>query len=254
MTETPVRTSPKIRRIRHEVRRRTLTIAATERLTPHMIRLRLKGIELHGFASLGADDHLKLIVPGPDGEEVQRDVTPRRHDAETGDLVIDVVDHPGGPAADWARAARPGDAARIGGPRGSSVIEGDIGHWLLIGDEAALPAIGRRIEELPGGASVTSLVAVPGPADEQRIPTAAAHEALWIHRPLAAAGDPLPYLRVLQGMELPERSFVWIAAETGVARTLRTHFTGIGHDQGWMKSSGYWVSGVGDAQIPAVGD
>jgi NADPH-dependent ferric siderophore reductase len=42
-----------------------------------------------------------------------------------------------------------GDAIRIGGPRGSQVIEGPIAHWLLVGDETALPAIGRGSRNCP---------------------------------------------------------------------------------------------------------
>ena len=40
----------------------------------------------------------------------------------------------------------------VGGPRGSSIISSEgIDSHLLIGDETALPAIGRRLEELPPG-------------------------------------------------------------------------------------------------------
>jgi NADPH-dependent ferric siderophore reductase len=63
-------------------------------------------------------------------------------------LTID-FDHEGGPVSDW-RAAKVGDAIRIGGPRGSQVIEGPIAHWLLVGDETALPRrIGRRGANCP---------------------------------------------------------------------------------------------------------
>lgn len=196
-------TLPQIQRLRHELRWRNLTLAATERLTPSMIRLTFTGADLQGFVSAGADDHIKITVPGADGTETRRDYTPRRYDAARGELVLDVVDHVGGPAADWARAARVGDGLTIGGPRGSAVIGGDIAQWLLIGDETALPAIGRRIEELPAGVPVTSLVAVPSVADEQVLTTAARHEALWLHRPLAEAARPEPFLAALDGLEIP---------------------------------------------------
>ena len=247
MQETSVPTPPPVERIRHAQRRRTLTVAARERLTPHMIRLTLKGLELHGFASLGADDHLKLIVPDADGGEVQRDIPPRRFDAEAGDLVIDILDHGAGPAADWARSVQPGDPARIGGPRGSAVIGGGVVHWLLIGDETALPAIGRRIEELPAGIHATSLVAVPGPEDGQLFRTRGTHRPVWIHRPLSQAARSERFLAALDGLKLPARSFVWIAAEAAIAREIRARFLLEGHDPAWMKTSGYWTARDRDA-------
>ncbi len=55
-------TLPTITRMRHELVRRSLTVAATERLTPHMQRITLTGPDLAGFQSAGFDDHIKLMV------------------------------------------------------------------------------------------------------------------------------------------------------------------------------------------------
>ena len=153
--------TPVITRVRHELAVRTLDVLAVTRLTPHMIRVTLGGAELEGFASAAPDDHIKIMVPDQDGTIVRRDYTPRHYDRETGTLLLDFVDHEGGPAAEWARSVVPGGTLQIGGPRGSQVIGGEIRHWLLIGDETALPAIGRRVEELPAHTTVTTLVAVP---------------------------------------------------------------------------------------------
>ena len=57
---TPV--APTIHRIRHELHRRSLEVAAVERLTPHMIRITLAGAELAGFTSLAPDDHIKIFM------------------------------------------------------------------------------------------------------------------------------------------------------------------------------------------------
>ena len=239
---------PVIRRVRHELKFRELTVTEVSHLTPHMIRVTVAGDDLDGFLSASPDDHVKVFFPREGGEPERRDYTPRRHDAEANSLVLDFVDHEGGPAADWARGAKVGDPLSIGGPRGSQVIEGDIAHWLLIGDETALPAIGRYIEEMGAGTKVTSLVAVPGPADEQGFDTAAELDSNWIHRPLDAATDPAPYIEALKAIELGEKTFVWIAAEAAVARALRAYMT----DQrsvplGWLKASGYWIKGEADA-------
>lgn len=237
--------NPEIRRIRHEARRRTLTVAETRRLTPHMIRLTLRG-DLDGFTSDGFDDHIKLFVP--DGDSIaMRDYTPRRFGPDG--LIVDVVDHPGGPAADWARAAREGDEVGIGGPRGSKVIEGPIAHWLLVGDESALPAIGRKIEELPAGRRVTALVAVPTAQDEQVFRTHADLTMHWVHRSPSASHEVAPMMTALDGIALPEATFAWIAAEAGVARALRDRLLDRGLPRTWTAAAGYWLHGAADTAV-----
>ena len=247
--------SPRVTRLRHDLKRRLLQVVRVERLTPAMLRIAFTGDALADFVSAGADDHVKIFIPTSGGEVVSRDYTPRAFDAAARSLVIDFAVHDAGPATLWALNARPGDQLEIGGPRGSMVIDPDIGWWLLIGDETALPAIGRRIEELPAGARVISLVAVPGKSDEQTFVTAASHQALWVHRPLDQADDPEPVLRSLAPLELPAGDgFVWIAAEARVARAARQFLVEQrGHPLPWLKASGYWVRGVADASDKLIG-
>jgi len=253
MTETP---APQLQRFRQEPKRRNLTVRSVTQLTPAMIRVVLGGDDLADFQSLAPDDHVKLLL-GAESEGTRpqmRDYTPRRFDALRHELTLDFVDHPGGPAADWARAAQPGDRVGIGGPRGSAVITGPIAHWLLIGDETALPAIGRRIEEMAAGTSVTSLVAVPSEADRQGFETAAQHKARWVIRPLSEAADPAPLLTALATLELPPGTFAWIAAEAGVAKALRAALIERGMAPNWIKASGYWVHGQADASVKSLED
>ncbi|SOC14629.1 NADPH-dependent ferric siderophore reductase [Rhodobacter sp. JA431] len=236
--------TPTITRHRFEVQRRKLTVLAREEVTPQMLRLVLGGPELSGFTSLGADDHIKLFVPDGAGGQAMRDYTPRAYDPSKGELVIDFALHDAGPATAWARAAQVGDEAHIGGPRGAQVIEGPIARWLMIGDETALPAIARRIEEMAPGTPVTSLVAVQSAGEEQRIETRAEHVALWVHR--ADPTDATGLLAALARISLPEQTFVWLAAEAGVAKALRAALAERGHPAPWMKAAGYWVSGEAD--------
>lgn len=219
-----------------------------------MIRVTLGGAELAGFVSAAPDDHIKIMVPDQDGTIVRRDYTPRHYDREAGTLLLDFVDHEGGPAAAWARSVVPGGTLQIGGPRGSQVIGGDIRHWLLIGDETALPAIGRRVEELPAHATVTTLVAVPGPEDEQVFATAARHTAHWVHRPVAQADQAEGILAVLENIVIPEGTFVWVGAEASVARAVRSVVQDQRqHPAAWLKASGYWLKGQADASVKDVG-
>ncbi|MFT4256141.1 MAG: siderophore-interacting protein [Pseudoxanthomonas sp.] len=241
---------PEIRRVRHEPRRRTLRVLRSERLTPNMQRLTLGGPELRDFASESPDDHIKLFFPQPGGGEEMRDYTPRRFDRDKGELVVDFVVHEGGPATAWAKRAKPGDALAVGGPRGSRVIAGPIRRWLFVGDESALPAIGRFVEELPAGDRATLAVSVPGADDAQVLASRAEVSAHWIARDGGDAGDPAPLLRALAALEIPGDCFVWAAAEAGVARAIRRHLIDErGHPPKWMKIAGYWVRGEANASI-----
>lgn len=246
--------TPNIRRMRHETRRRRLTIQSVERITPHMLRITAEGPELDGFFSASPDDHIKIFVTDAQGQSAMRDYTPRHYDAENGRLTVDFFDHEAGPASEWARKAQVGDSLELGGPRGSQVIEGPIAHWLLIGDESALPSIGRRVEELGAELGATVIAAVPDAADEQILTSQAALQTHWVHRPAAQATDAAPILAVLAGLDIPPQTFIWIAAEAGVARALREALLARGIDKAWIKAAGYWVAGQADAAVKSFED
>jgi NADPH-dependent ferric siderophore reductase len=237
--------------VKHEIKKRTLTVRTVERITPNMLRVLFEGEELDGFLSLSPDDHVKLFFPVDGDEAEKRDYTPRRHDAAAGTLTIDFALHDpkgAGPATRWALSARPGDKLQIGGPRGSKVIPADFDWWLLVGDETALPAIGRRLEETHPNVPVTTLVAVTGPEEEQTFQTNAAHTALWVHRPADRADDPAPLLKALKTFRPGKGDgFIWIAAESKVAHAARDFVAEkLGHDPAWTKASGYWSKGSAD--------
>jgi NADPH-dependent ferric siderophore reductase len=238
-----------ITRLRHDTRRRTLTLATIEPLGDHMRRMVFTSPELKDFVSASADDHIKLLFPAADGETVMRDFTPRRFDTTSGTLTIDFALHDAGPATRWAAAAQIGDTLDIGGPRGSAVVPDDFDWYLLIGDESALPAIGRRVEELRAGVPVITLGVVNGAADEQTFATRAAWTGEWVHRAGTSASDADLLLGALRRLALPAgEGFVWIAAETTVAKALRAHVIDtLGHRREWLKAAGYWTRGIADA-------
>lgn len=254
-----------IGRVRHELRRRLLTVTATERVTPNMLRITLAGDDLAGFVSAGYDDHVKLCFPkpgedapvwpavGPDAVPLpegvvaspMRDFTPRRYDAGKGELVIDFAVHEAGPASDWATRAVPGSRLGVGGPRGSFVVTDDFDWYLLVGDETALPAIGRRLEELRAGPRAIVIGGVTVAAEEQAFASRADLDIRWLHRPLARANDLGPWLEALSALTLPEGDgYVWIAGETDVAKALRKVLVEErGVPRAWIKSAGYWRHG-----------
>ena len=244
-----------IRRVRHELRRRVLTVQEAERLTPRMVRVTLVGEDLAGFVSAGHDDHIKLFFPTAEENGTEpppmRDYTPRRYDAAAGTLAVDFALHEAGPATRWAAQATPGQTLQIGGPRGSFVVTDDFDWVLLIGDETALPAIGRRLEELRAGVRSLVVAAVAGPEEEQAFDSRAQLEVHWVHRPLVRATDPEPLLKAVAALTLPDGDgYVWVAGESQTAKAIRRHLVAErGLPKAWVKAAGYWRQGS-----PAVHD
>lgn len=240
-------TAHEVRRVRREVRRRTLTVTALEALSPRTLRVVFSSPELRDFESDAPDDHIKLFFPSG-AEIVMRDFTPRAFDAAQGRLLVDFALHAEGPATTWARAARVGDRLEIGGPRGSLVIPDDFDWYLLIGDESALPAIARRVEELRPGVPVTTVVAVQGAEDEQSLNTQAAWSPIWLHR-TTTTDDAAPLLAAVASLKFPPGDgLVWIAGENRLARALRDHIVKERqHPAAWTKAAAYWKRGEADA-------
>ncbi len=238
-----------VQRLRLDTRRRLLTVQAVDRLTPRMQRVVLASPELADFDSRGADDHVKLFLP-PDasGERAMRDYTPRAFDREARTLTLDFALHEAGPATAWALAARPGDTLEIGGPRGSTVVPDDFDWYLLAGDETALPSIGRRLEGLRAGVPVITLVVLDDARDVQAIDTRADWRAHWLYRG-QGRDDASLLLDAVRALDTPPGDgYLWIAAESKVARALRAHAVDErGQHPRWMRAAGYWRRGEAGA-------
>lgn len=236
-----------IERVRYEPKRRLLTVATRAQLTPSMLRFTFTSPDLADFRSRAPDDHVKLFLPDPHGPgEVMRDYTPRAFDEARKILTLDFALHDAGPATAWALAAQPGDRLAIGGPRGSLVVADDFDAYLLVGDETALPAIGRRLEFFSrANVPITTLVVVDGPEHVQTFDTKADWTPIWVFRRGAHADDATLLRRALAAWATPQGdAYVWIAAEAGVARRLRDYMLeDRGHPKAWLKASGYWVRG-----------
>lgn len=249
----PVDVDPRApQRVRHQPRRRVLDVLRVEKIAAHMIRVTLGG-DLDGFRSLGFDDHVKLFFPtgavGADGEPEyeSRDYTPRRYDPQANTLEIEFVLHDAGPATRWAEQAAPGQTLRIGGPRGSFVISTTAFDWhLLIGDDTALPAIARRLEELPAGTRVVVLAEVDNVADQVTFNSAANVSVTWVHRNGAEPGSSDALARGLASLTLPKGDYyAWVACESFTAKALRaTLIADHGAHPKWIRAAGYWRRGA----------
>jgi len=256
---------PLVSRVRHSPKFRMLTVARIRDLTPRMRRMTLTGDDLAGFVSSGFDDHIKLFFPRPgedqparpaigaDGRSIweenqkppSRDFTPRRYDAEAGELDADFALHDNGPATNWATKVRPGLKLGVGGPRGSFVISTAFDWHLLIGDEAALPAIGRRLEELPATAQAFVVADIADANEELSLMSKATFDVKWVHRDGARPGSVEGLDYAARALQLPPgQGFTWIAAETAVAKHLRQILIERGFDRRWMRAAGYCKQGA----------
>ena len=179
-----------------------------------MRRIEFASADLHDFASDGTDDHVKIFIPDTAApNSVARDYTPRAFDPADGTLTIDFALHKAGPATAWAISAKAGDALEIGGPRGSQVVADDFDFYLLVGDETALPAIGRRVETLRPGAPVTTIVVVDDAAEAQSFVTRADWRPTWVFRQDGRDDATLLRAALDAWRALDGDGYVWIAAE-----------------------------------------
>lgn len=258
------------RRVRHDLRFRTLTVASVADLTPSLRRIVLTGEDLDGFLSLGFDDHAKIFpvangqapaLPtlGPDGpvwpepRPAARDYTPRAFDADARTLTIDFVTGHGGPATEWAMAAQIGSVLGVGGPRGSFIIPTDFADHVLIGDETALPAIARRLEELPAGVRAWAVIEVEDETSRLPLQSAADLTVTWAQRQGRPRGEAATLEAAVEtALSAVDRAdaHVWVAAESAVAKALRTKLIAMGFDAKAMKAAGYWrLGGAGAHEV-----
>ncbi|WP_248324307.1 siderophore-interacting protein [Caballeronia sp. Sq4a] len=258
------RSELEVTRVRHPLKFRLLQVKRVRPINPHFVCITLTGEALADFESASFDDHVKVFFPqpggsmpvvpeaGPDGpvfdpakpRPIARDFTPRRFDRAARELDIEFALHDAGPATAWAAKAAPGDYLGIGGPRGSFVIPTRFDWHLLVGDETALPAIARRLEELPAGTRVAALLEVADPSARIEFDTRANLYVQWCYRSESAyAGGDL--LLALRGTYLPDgEGYVWAAGEAALMRAVRQLLCNErGIDKRRIRASAYWKRG-----------
>jgi NADPH-dependent ferric siderophore reductase len=228
-----------VRRVRHELKLRELTVARIEPLGAGFVAITFTGESLADFTSLSFDDHVKFMFADADGAQVRRDYTPRRFSREARELVIEFALHGEGKAAEWARRAAVGQRALVGGPRGSMILPAALDWHLLAGDATALPAIARRLEELPAGSR--ALVRVHAAPGDRRVFAGQADVDLrWFDTAEALAAD-------MQALALPRgRGFAWGGGEASLMARVRHALDEKGVPREATRVSAYWKQGVAE--------
>lgn len=239
-----------------ELRFRAVTLSAREWLAPDYVRVRLTGTDLAGFDSPGSDDHMRLFFPpGPvvTVEEMRaapsREYTPLAWGEDWLDVEF-AVHGDAGVAAPWAARAPLGSWIGVGGPRGSAVLTGTPGSWLLVGDETAIPAIRRFAALIPDG--VPARIVIETVATGHEIDVDAPVDIDWLHRGDAPEGSRLiAFLESLTADDrVGEEPFVFIAAEQSIVKPGRALLERWGVDTSHAVVKGYWKRGEAEYHAP----
>jgi NADPH-dependent ferric siderophore reductase len=238
---------------------RLLQVRRSERITPRMVRVTLGGEELAGFGGEGPDRRIKMFfpVPGQDRPAVPRATsggplwptgeprpairtyTVRRFDPGSGELDVDFVLHEGhGPAAAWARDARPGSWVGVSEPGGRFEPDPAAEFHVVIGDETALPAVATVLDALPPGVPAIAFLEVADAGEEQDLPGTA--DVRWVHRGDREPGAPLT--EAVRAATFPAGAGqAWLSGESACVRDLRKHLLDDrGLDRRRVYATGYW--------------
>lgn len=234
----------------HPLVLRRVTVRRVHEVTPRMRRVVLGGQELDAFtrdgtgrpafAAPGFDDHIKLILAAdgdidaalpaqlPHGIEwtpaehrLTRDYTPRRVDLRAGELHLDFVVHGEGPAEAWSASAREGDELWFVGPKSSLRLPERLDWIQLVGDETALPAIGRFLDERPLDAPAHVLVTVSHESARQELAVRDGDTVTWV---VAEPGDAAALEAAVRALPVEAgEGYVWAAAESRALLPVRRY-------------------------------
>ncbi|MET3653232.1 siderophore-interacting protein [Dyella japonica] len=252
--------SIEVRRVRHPLKMRELSVKRLVLASPRLLRVTFTG-DLGDFISASFDDHVKLFFPAEgDARSVlptvteqgiafdpscprpaSRDYTPRRHDRAANELDIEFVLHGEGPAVSWARATKVGDVLGLGGPRGSTLLPEGLDWYLLVGDETALPAIARRLEEASADECIIAMIEIDSADARIDIRTVANASIAWLCREAGDAGlaDAVGELILPEG-----EGFAWAAGEYAGIRQVRQRLIDVhGLDRQRIRAASYWKQG-----------
>lgn len=262
---------PRARLEQWPIRIRELTLLRRANVTPRMLRLTLGGDNHAGFESHIADEHVKLLFPEKPGDlsriptqngdrlrwpkpiVASRDYTVRRYDPVAGEVDIDVVVHDGGLAATWARTAEVGSSIWVAGPPRGIRIPDEFGWQAYLGDETALPAISRRLAELPRTTRGIAVIEVADENEEQHLDAPDGVEVRWLHRGGLPAGTSGLIAREALTIDVPRGggAYVWYAGEQSAIKPLRAWVKAAGLGPGEFDLTGYWRRGAHGNQLSA---
>jgi NADPH-dependent ferric siderophore reductase len=215
------------------------TVTDVSWLTPSMVRVVVGGPDLEGFGIGSFTDHYVKCRFG----DKTRSYTVRAFDPERRLLTLDFVVHGDrGLAGPWAAAAQPGDALEMMGPGGAYTPDPGANWHLMVGDEAAIPAIAVSLSRVPAGVHVFAVIEVDGQEHRQPLDSPGDLDVIWVHRSTGAGQDPSLLLEAVRALSLPAgRGQAFVHGEATAVRLVRRHLVvDRGLPAGALSASGYW--------------
>ncbi|MEW1978247.1 siderophore-interacting protein [Kocuria palustris] len=178
---------------------------------------------------------------------VTRHMTLRHVDLEAGQLWIDVALHgDSGWAGPWAAGAQPGDTIVAVGPGGEWIPDPQASWSLMLGDEAAIPAVLANVEAMPEDARGEILLEVQDADHHLDVQVPSGWSLRWIHRAEAPAGFPalVEAARTAQWPGTTDGIQVFAHGEREAMKALRpVLFEEHRLDRAQVSLSGYWARG-----------
>lgn len=252
-----------------------LRVLATERLSPHLVRLRIGGDGFDAYQhNAFTDRYVKIVFARPELEleppydlaalretlapqdlPVTRTYTIRRADLEQRFLDLDFVVHGDeGIAGPWAASAQPGERVVFAGPGGGYSPDPSYGRHLLVGDESALPAIAAALEALPAQASGHALIETHGEDDRIALTAPAGVDIRWIYRDGRTPGQTTELLaQAVEQLDWPDNDVhAFVHGERESVKRLRdVLIKGRGLERRQLSISGYWAHGRSEDRFQA---
>ncbi|MEU6234723.1 siderophore-interacting protein [Kitasatospora sp. NPDC047058] len=224
-----------------------VTVGAVTPLTSTLLRITFTGPDLAGLVIEHPTQWVKLAIP----EGASRAYTIRHHRPADHETDIDIVLHGNGPLARWAATARPGDRARLAGPRGRHPDFDGAAHVLLAADESALPAALTILEQLRPDVEVSAYFEIATADDTLPLPDRPGITATWLPRSTGPGtyGHPKGCLltETLLATDIPPGTIAWLAGEsTGIATVRRHLLTDWSLPRDHVHAKGYWKHGEAD--------
>lgn len=244
-----------------------LTVVQRLELSPSMVRIVASIGDPSAFRDIEPPEkYCKLVFFDPElslGDHPDywslRETLPREHlpatrhmtlrhvDLEAGQLWIDVALHgDSGWAGPWAAGAQPGDTIVAVGPGGKWIPDPQASWSLMLGDEAAIPAVLANVEAMPEDARGEILLEVQDADHHLDVQVPSGWSLRWIHRAEAPAGFPalVEAARTAQWPGTTDGIQVFAHGEREAMKALRpVLFEEHRLDRAQVSLSGYWARG-----------
>ena len=226
---------------------RKANVLSTQQITPHLQRIIVGSDDFKDLTSEYIGNYVKVLFPKNGKVDFNlktacmRSYTIRHVDAQTGALTLDfVINMHQGPATNWAKIAKVGDALGIAGPGPKKLDNYTHPHYILLGDLTSVNAIKGYVQQLPEAAKIDAFVHAP--TDQDIIDLETNRDINW----LITNNADTAMLSALKNLHITEQPpIVFMALEAGLVRTVKTLLTEqLNIPRGNIVSSGYWKKGV----------